>query len=307
EYFFAGFAQDTIGLTDRLSITPGLRFEHVIRESTSGTGVSGHATISDILPSLHAVYRAGDRVALRASISRQVNRPKFDELAPFQDEKPDKITAGNPDLKPARAWSLDVGGDYTSRNLFFGVNLFHRQIKDVIEQVDTGIDIGGKDLFRVENVGDGFVQGIELEQRVGLAILDVPVLEHFSVRANQTFIRSRLEDRTGQTRPFKQQPDMIANASLVYERPESGTSVSLSGNYVSSISNDDAVKEDTTRREFFLDFYAETRIYGAVSIFGWVQNITGEERHKIKIENAKTEITDEDTGRSFFIGLKAKF
>lgn len=308
EYFFAGFVQDTVHLTDRISLTPGLRFEHVIQEPTSGVFVTSRETISDLLPSLHAVYWPTTQSTLRASVSRQVNRPKFDELAPFQQETGSQFIEGNPNLKPARAWSFDVGGDYAARNLFFGLNLFHRQVKGVIENVDTGTDIGGKDLLRTENVGDGYVQGIELEQRVSFGLLGANSLDGFSVRANQTFIRSQVENDLGQTKEFNQQPKFIGNLTLVYEEPRSGTIVSLSGNYVSAVSNDDFTgRTDTARGEFFLDFYAETRLYDRIRVFGWVENITGEERRKVKIDGIKTEIEDEGTGRAFMVGLKARF
>lgn len=308
EYLFAGFAQDTLHLGDRFSLTPGVRFEHVFRESTSGALVSSVATISDILPSLHAVYRPTTQSAMWASVSRQVNRPKFDELAPFRQETGSQIIEGNPDLQPARAWSFDLGADYAATDLFLGLNLFHREVTGVIENVDTGIDIGGKDLLRTENVGDGYVQGIELEQRMSLAMLGLESLDSFSVRANQTFIRSQVEDDLGQTKEFNQQPGFIGNISLVYTKPYSGTTISLSGNYVSDIPNDDfSGKTDTTRGEFYIDLYAETRVIDNVRIFGWIENIAAEERRKLKIDGAKTEIENESTGRAFMVGLQAAF
>ena len=308
EYVIAGFVQDTVHLTEKFSVTPGLRYEHVIQEPTSGASVTSRETISDLLPSLHAVYRPTDRAVLRASVSRQVNRPKFDELAPFRDEKSDEIVEGNPNLKPARSWSFDVGGDYATQDYFVGINFFHREVEGVIENVDTGINIGGKDLRRTENVGNGYIQGLELEQRVSLGYLAPKVLDNFSLRANQSFIRSELEDDTGRTRDFKEQPNFIGNISLVYEEPQSATTVSLSGNYVSEKSKDEfSGKREKTESEFFLDFYAETRLYKNVRIFGWVENITGEDRRKFKLDGAKTEIEDEDTGRAFFVGLKVRF
>jgi outer membrane receptor protein involved in Fe transport len=100
---------------------------------------------------------------------------------------------------------------------------------------------------------------------------------------------------------------VIANVSLIYENVGSGTTLSLSGNYVSDLSNDEANKTDTTEEEFFLKFYAEQRIQKNISAYGWVENITGETRRKVKVENGTTTIEDEDTGRAFFLGLKMKF
>ncbi len=189
-----------------------------------------------------------------------------------------------------------------------GFKRFHGEVEGVMENVDTGIDINGKDLLRTENVGDGYVQGVEFEQRFSLGAIGLENLSEFSVQTNQTFIRSKVENAQGQTKEFAQQPNFIGNVSLIYQVPSSATKISLSGNYVSDIPNDDfSGKKDTTDGEFYLDFYAETGISENVRVFGWVENITGEDRNKLKIDGAKTEVEEESTGRAFMLGLKARF
>ena len=189
-----------------------------------------------------------------------------------------------------------------------GFKRFHGEVEGVDENVDTGIDINGKDLLRTENVGDGYVQGVEFEQRFSLGAIGLENLSEFSVQTNQTFIRSKVENAQGQTKEFAQQPNFIGNVSLIYQVPSSATKISLSGNYVSDIPNDDfSGKKDTTDGEFYLDFYAETGISENVRVFGWVENITGEDRNKLKIDGAKTEVEEESTGRAFMLGLKARF
>lgn len=247
EQFFAGFVQDTVHLSEKFSLTPGMRLEHVIRKPTSGAFAKSEETITDLMPSLHAVHRPTTDTTLRASVSRQVNRPKFDELAPFQQETGAQFIEGNPNLDPARSWSFDVGGDYTTPDAFLGFNLFHREVEGVIENVDTGIDINGKDLLRTENVGDGYVQGVEFEQRFSLGAIGLENLNQFSVQTNQTLIRSKVENPQGQTKKFAQQPNFIGNVSLIYQVPSSATKISLSGNYVSDIPNDGGVRQMRTR------------------------------------------------------------
>lgn len=308
EYYGAVFLQDTISVSETLSITPGLRYEHVIREPTSGLSVTSRATITDLLPSLHGVYRHDDQTTFRASVSRQINRPKFDELSPFEQETGTQFVIGNPNLKPARSWSIDIGADYGTKDHFFGVNVYHREIQDVIESVDTGVDRDGKDVVSVENVGDGYNQGIELEQRFSMAPFAPELLKNFSIRANQTFVKARLENDDGQKRRMKEQPDFMGNISLIYKEPSTATRVSLSGNYVSKIAKDEfSGTTERTEGEFYLDLYAETRLVGNVKAFGWIENITGEARRKVKIDGANTDIEEEGTGRTFFVGLKATF
>jgi len=93
EQFAAAFVQDEITLAPGLSFTPGLRIEHMDRETASGDGTKGSATFTDVLPSAHLRWLATEFTAFHASISRQVNRPKFDELSPFENETGDRVFA----------------------------------------------------------------------------------------------------------------------------------------------------------------------------------------------------------------------
>lgn len=307
ELYMAGFVQDSMALSDTLTLIPGLRYEHVLQRARSGAGAIGTASIPDLLPSLHAAWHPADALTFHAAVSRQVNRPKFDELAPFQQISGNQIVEGNPALEPARSWSFDIGGQVERPDLFLGVNLFHREVTGVIETVDTGTDVGARDLLLTENVGDGYVQGIELEQRFSLSHMLDALPDGLVLETNQTFIRSELEDSAGNRRRFKEQPAFIGNVSLVWRQPGSGTTVSLGGTYVSGIAKDEATKTDRTAGEFFLDLHAETRIAGAFSAFLQATNLTGEAREKRIVDGNKVTVEREATGRLFLIGLKARF
>lgn len=175
----------------------------------------------------------------------------------------------------------------------------------MIEEVDTGMDVDGKDLFQVTNVGDGWVRGVELEQRVSLYDLLIPGV--FTVRATQTFIDSQLEDDAGNKRRFSQQADFVGNLGLFYEHAPSATRISANANYVSDTFKNSPGKKDVTDDELFIDLYAETRLYKNINIFGQVQNLTKQGRDKRKVEGSKVEIESEETGRTFLIGLRATF
>ena len=114
----------------------------------------------------------------------------------------------------------------------FGINLFYKNVSGVIEEVDTGIDKNGKDVLQFENVGDGWIKGIELEQRVSLGITNISFLRRFTLCANETFLDSELEEEDGDKRPFKDQPSFISNLGFDYLYEPFGTAFTASWNYI---------------------------------------------------------------------------
>jgi outer membrane receptor protein involved in Fe transport len=257
-----------------------------------------------VLPSLPVAFRPSDEITLRASVARLVNRPKFDELSPFEnDSAADKIVRGNPDLEPARAWAFEASVDYATKNLFLSVGLFHREIQGVIESLPTGEVVGTKIVEQMQNVGDGYVQGVTFEQRLDLAILDVSVLEGFSISANQTLTRSRLRTDEGIARPFKDQPEVFGNLGLEWSDAGLGTTISVGANYVGPIRQTQYGFDDR-EEELFLEAQVTQEIAGGVEVFLLGQNLTNENRVKLKA-NGEREV--ESAGVLFMLGLTAEF
>lgn len=310
EDYIAGFVQDQIWVTDRFSVLPGVRVEHVDLTAASRDSTDADRGITDVNPSLHMLCCATDALSLRAAISRAVNRPKFDELSPFEQEDSTKITTGNPNLDPARSWNLDFGAEYSQRDLFLGVNFFQKWVKGVLEEVDTGTDVGGKDLFQVQNVGDGRVRGVELEQRVGFFWTDVKWLEGLTLWANETLLESKLKDNQGRARPFKEQPGLIANVGLDYELKRTGTIFTFSASHITS-RQDFAANDDvkTIEAEWTLDLAARQRLYDGLYAFVEVNNLTGQERFENtrRANGERVEKNDSGVGTSVLFGLSYRF
>lgn len=309
ESYFAGFIQDQIWLSDRFSILPGVRVEHVSLNSSDSTGREGERSVTDINPSLHLLYRVTDDLSLRAAISRGVNRPKFDELSPFEDEKNDRIIIGNPDLEPARSLNLDVGGEYATRYAYLGVNFFYRNVTGVIEEVNTGQRRNSKDIFQVQNVGDGWIGGFELEQRLNLGFTRIEALKGFSIWANQALLDSELTDSRGRTRPFKEQPSFVSNLGLDYTYQPWGTTLSISWNYVSErrdFNPNGNIK--TIEPLSFVTLAVRQAITSNLSLFFEASNLTNAKKtEREALANGGSTRRSEDAGQSFLLGINWKF
>ena len=77
------------------------------------------------------------------SLARTVRRPGYDLLAPylaFEEPADEDALQGNPLLKNEKAWGVDVGYERRigARGVF-GVNLFYRDIENLIDITNTGV------------------------------------------------------------------------------------------------------------------------------------------------------------------------
>jgi outer membrane receptor for ferrienterochelin and colicin len=309
EDYFAGFIQSQIYLSDRLSILPGVRIEHVTLASADASTRDGKSTRTDVNPSLHLLYRPTERLSFNAAVSRGVNRPKFDELSPFEDEKADRITIGNPQLNPATSLNLDIGGQYESKHFTLGANFFYRNIKDVIEEVDSGTVRGGKRIFQVQNVGNGWTSGVELEERLNLGFTNSSFLKGFTVWANQTFLDSALTEASGRTRRFKEQPKFLSNLGLDYTYEPWGTTFSIAWTYVGDRVEFRPTGDTKTIESFsFLSLAVRQRITSNFSLFLEASNLTnaGKQETEQFVNGASTRKT-ENFGKTFLLGLDWKF
>ena len=137
---------------------------------------------------------------------RTVRRPDFNFVLPLtlEEEFEDNDFVGNPALDPETAWGIDIGYERRlGRRGIVGVNVFYRDVKDLIEVVNTGApsatalgdfedevedfldDNPGATpatpgypvfdpdsfVYTARNVGDGHVYGIEFDVSTPLSAL----------------------------------------------------------------------------------------------------------------------------------------
>jgi len=314
EDYFAGFVQDQVWLTDQFSVLPGLRTEHVELDSEDGASNKASRSMTDFNPAISFLYQPDKDLAFRLAFSRTVNRPQFDQLSPYRDINNDdeEVTIGNPNLDPARSWNFDLGADWRTGGLFLGTNLFYKKISDVIQQERIGTTpIGGDDydLFEYRNVGDGWLKGIEIDQRYNLSYTKISGLQGFEVWANEAVYSSRVTYASGGSRSFEEQPNFIANVGIDYVVEQIKTRISLSGNYVDSVNWEES---DGTQMsyapEWIVNLSVRQPLAKGLEAFLEISNILDEERIEAE-KNTDDEVRREfiRDGRSLLVGLNYSF
>ncbi|MDX2287306.1 MAG: TonB-dependent receptor [Hyphomicrobiaceae bacterium] len=220
------YVKATWSLLPGLKIETGLRYENTFRELSGNHFGTTEQDFHEWNPSVHALYALTETTNLRASVARTVRRPSFDILVPatlLEEPDDEDATIGNPNLEQETAWGFDVGVDQRLGLLgILGVNVFDREIKDVIERVGTGetVTVDGDDfnVFTYRNFSDGRAYGVEVDFSAPLTVVGLP---ETSIFANYTWLKSEVTDPiTGRTRRFRDQPEYIYNIGMIQNVPD---------------------------------------------------------------------------------------
>lgn len=306
ETLMAGFVQNRVRI-GRLDLTPGLRYEQ-IENDLRGNGIAARREGQDLLPSFHTSYLLTDAVRLNAGVSRQLNRPQLQEIAPGITRRGQRLYEGDPNLKPARAWSYDAGLAYVTPYAFLGVNLFHREIDDVIESVEIT-----RDRFRTRNVGNGRVRGVELEQRLNAALLGYAWLAPLTLTANQTFLDSKVYDPATGPRRFSETARFVSNWGVLWVDEATGLQLASSLSWITprtilSYQGSGSLLYKKLRTNYFWDARIEKAIDANMSFYASVENILGQARDEFEAVPAGiSRVARIETGRTFMIGTRGRF
>lgn len=191
-----------------------------IRDFTVDAEASRHDRDFDaFLPSAHLRWNLDDDRRVTASLARTLRRAGFDQLSPalLEGELGDNDLLGNPELEPEDAWGIDLGYELRlGRRGVIGVNLFYRDIQDLIEIANTGEegDEGpGTFVLQPRNSGDGQVWGAELDVSTPLTLFG---LDDTGVFFNYSWLDSEITDLFG-TRRFNSQSNYVMNIGFIQE------------------------------------------------------------------------------------------
>ncbi|MDH5824301.1 TonB-dependent receptor [Luteimonas sp. RD2P54] len=237
----------------------GLRYETTrsdIRYEEDGDERDGAASkdYDELLPSAHLRWNLTDADRISLSLARSIKRPNFNELIPalLDGEFGDNDYIGNPQLAPETANGVDLGWEHRlGRNGVVGINFFYRDVKDLIEVVNTGapsremldtwedmVDDGEAAsieeamiaepadswVFTSANVGDGSVYGVEFDLSTPLNMFG---LDDTGVFLNYSWVESEVDDFLGERR-FNNQARSVYNVGFIQDLPALAASFGIS-------------------------------------------------------------------------------
>jgi TonB-dependent receptor len=205
----------------------------------------------ELLPSAHLRWDLTEASRISLSLAKTVRRPGFRDITPvtFEGEFEDNDLRDNPDLVQETANGVDLGFEHRlGRKGIVGINLFYREINDLIELVNTGdfsdeyegqledlaefieeegptqdeIDIYIDEeldaptfVYQYRNVGKGRVYGAEFDLSTPLTAFG---LQETGVFVNYSWLDSRITDFLGRRR-FNHQARSVYNVGFIQGLP----------------------------------------------------------------------------------------
>ncbi len=309
-------------------VIAGARVEHTkvenvswINEDESNGGVSGfgktEADYTNFLPSVTAVYRAGDNLVYRGAIWTSFSRPEYANISRGESVSRDPVTdeivaisRGNPDLKPAEAVNFDLSAEYyPDRSSMVSIGFFHKEIKNFIftngRSVNADTKEGTITITQPQNGEDATITGVELTLIKSFEGLQAP-FDGFGVEANVTTQNSTAETglayRRGRPISFLQAPDLIYNASLTYQKYgfEAKLSYQYQGAYIED-TRDNAI-DKWVQPNKSLDLHTRYVIRPGLSVDFDIQNILdGHRYYTTKGKNPTYQKDYMEPGRNFIL------
>ncbi len=214
--------------TNKLRLVWGARLENY-RQSLAPAGKATQKyNNTDVLPSANLTYNLTDKVNLRASYFKSVNRPEFRELASFRyfDYQTNFIIAGNPALQRSLVDNADIRFEYyPSGGEIISVSAFYKKFKNPIEQINQGNDI-----LTYQNAINAKDLGFEAELRKKLNfIAEGSFLKDVTFYINASYINAKvkLADGKAVSTPLQGQSPYLINSGLYYTAANSDFSFNV--------------------------------------------------------------------------------
>lgn len=248
ETISAAYGMTTVNVGN-LTLLGGLRYEYtsatyegnelVLDENggyVSTRPLSNATSYGSLFPMAHLRYAVDDLTNFRLAVTSSLARPRFTDLAPFEviDRDNERISRGNPNLAPARAWNVDLLAEryFASVGVVSG-GVFLKRISDfqfnTRETIDGG-EFDGWEIRQPQSGEDITIYGAEIAWQQRLLFLP-GALAGLGVYSNYTLSvgETDFESLGGRTMPLPGQSRHVANVGLSYEL--AGFSATTSWNY----------------------------------------------------------------------------
>lgn len=233
------------------------------------TPIASSLDYTKFLPNVQFKYDLTDKTIFRLAWTTGYSRPNISELVPKQDVSQDleRVTIGNPDLKPAYAHNLDLLFEqYLSNVGIISGGVFYKHI-DKFQYLSEGTlhdansQYNGWKVIQSKNGDAAKVYGAEITLNTSLTFLP-GFLKNLMFTSNYTFIHSKaVTDQERGSLRLPGQAKHTANFALAYSTKRFTVQAAMNycGSYIQALGSD-------AERDIWRDGRWQMDVNGSVNI-----------------------------------------
>jgi vitamin B12 transporter len=266
------FLQDEITF-GKLKILPGIRWDN------------NSDYESFLSPKIASLIKIGENTNLRLSFGRSFTPPSINDLYWYEDWGWGMGLFGNPNLKPEKANSFDLGIEHIfGEKLLSRINLFHTKTKDLISWVETS-----PYRWEAQNIDKSEINGIETEFLYNLN-------KNFSVSLHYTYMDARDKGTQYNDKKLTYRPENKLSLGLNFKN-EKGIKFNIDLNFVDDVYTD---RENTKKLDDYtiLNTTISKEFFKNSEFFIQIRNLLDEEYQIIRDYPMP--------GRIIMVGFKGK-
>lgn len=285
-------------LDSKLILSAGGRYDKYDVESDDNQSTSETNWSS----SLGAVYKLTQGLSIRANYAEAFRMPTADQLYMFDDYSAFGfgIWSGNPDLKPEKSKTYEIGVDI-SKNIFTcGMTYFYTDFENKIAYSY----VPAEDLTRYENVDGATLSGLEGSVQLDISSLLGWTAYQLTPYASFTWLDDYTDD--GNDEDLQYTPEWTASYGIRFSNDAAGFSSNLNFSHISEqdITDYEGTGESTLDAYTVADLTLNKKLlsfdrYGDLSVKAEVRNLFDESYAAVQGYTMP--------GRSFYVGLKYQY
>lgn len=307
----AAFAEDMIRFTDRLSVTPGVRFEYVRSTSKGYTDVDSvfaPRSYSYPLLGIGAQYEATVSTQIYANVSGAYRPILYASLVPMGS-----IVRVDPNLRAARGYNADFGWRGIVQDVVkFDLSAFYLSYRDRIGTRTVNEPTGS--FSESANIGNSLHRGaelyLELDPFAGTSHRSKAAFDIFTSLA---YIDARYVTGQYEGNRVEQAPRVLARGGITYALgPVSSTFQASHTSSSFGDANNNRLPVDDAVAGFvpgytLLDWSADARLGKATGLTFGVNNLAAKHYFTKRTGEYPGPGILPGAGRRFYVGLERKF
>jgi Fe(3+) dicitrate transport protein len=230
---FAAFIENYFKLTDRLSITPGIRYELLksgaeeedALEMPAGSNIQNTKSRNFVLLGLGLQYKVAKTSSIYGNISQAYRPVDYSQLLPFST-----VTKVDPDMKDPKGWNADFGIRGSVKNyISYDVGFYFLSYNNRIGLLNK-VDANGSAYTLRTNVDKSVHRGIEsyIELNITRALAANKSIGDLSIFNSLAYTRATYARGIYKGNHVEYAPELINRIGLIYTKKWISSSLQFS-------------------------------------------------------------------------------